>query len=137
VGRRRRCRNFAWRDEDPEYLADRVNDRIVFRKLKRELDKTPAGRQPSVVRLVRLLSQDPLWSGRFRGKSPESWKRTYNRWRQNVEKRDSVQAEKSPFGPRQHGPKPPPEKFYQESGVQYPHPRGNSAAAANNERDTT
>jgi len=137
VGRHRRCKNFAWRDDDPQYISERANDKIVFRKLARELARTPAGRQPSVVRLVRLLSLNPLWEPRLRGKSPESWKRTYNRWRRKTEKRDSVQAENSPFDPHQREPKSPPEKFYRESTVKYPPPRGNSAAAAKNERDTT
>jgi len=129
MSRRKRCRNFLWRDEDPTYQAERDNDRTVFRKIKRELNKTPVERQSSIVRLVRLLSINPLWGERLRGKSPESWKRTYNRWRQKVEKRDSVQAEKSPFDPHQPEPKTPPEKFYQETGVQYPRPHDMVSAA--------
>jgi len=93
----------------------------------RELAKAPAGRQPSVVRLVRLLMHNPLWADRLAGKTPESWKRTYNRWRMSLQKRDSVQAENVASDPCFHCTEALFEKFYQATGVKYSPPRDGEA----------
>jgi len=77
MSRHRRCPNFAWRDNDPAYLAERRNDALVFRKIKREAKRS--GLSPLAV--LRRISASPLWSARLKGKSLPSWKRAYNKRR--------------------------------------------------------
>jgi len=122
MGRHRKCTNFEWREQSPEYQYQQANDRIVFRKIKRECDlAAKRGERLRITILVRQLDNSPLWHDRLIGKTPESWKRCYNRWRQscrrpvspsvptpspaivsglkNIEKRDTVQAKKHARSP--------------------------------------
>jgi len=87
--RHRRCANFAWRDDDPAYLTERINDRTVFRKIRREIARASssplsarAGLSPLAV--LTRLSRNPLWASRLAGKSLPSWKRAYYKWRKSV-----------------------------------------------------
>ena len=105
--RRRRCRNFLWRDEDSAYQAERENDRIVFHKIRREQLKTR-----KTAKIIRGLFLSALWVPRMRGKSAESWRRKYNGWRK---KWDAVQAKKSPSEVCKHGAQREHEKFYRET----------------------
>ena len=66
--RGKRCRNFQWRDDDAAYLAERKNDRVVFRKIRREQLKNRM-----TARIIRGLFLSPLWAPRMTGKSAESW----------------------------------------------------------------
>ena len=109
MSRRKRCLNFLWRDDDPAFRAERDNDRLVFRKLKRELAKPHRTR--NLTRIIRRLFKSPLWAPRLHGKTAESWRRKYNGWRK---KWDAVQAEKSAFDPCKHGAKRKRKKFYRE-----------------------
>ena len=67
--RGKHCRNFQWRDEDAAYLAERKNDRVVFRKIRREQLKNR-----KTARIIRGLFLSPLWAPRMTGKSAESWR---------------------------------------------------------------
>ena len=82
MSRRKRCRNFLWREEDSAYQAERENDRLVFRKLKRERAKPHCTH--NLTRIIRRLFKSPLWAPRMSGKSAESWRRKYNVWRKKV-----------------------------------------------------
>ena len=88
MSRRKRCRNFLWRDDDPTFRAERDNDRLVFRKLKRECAKP--NRTHNLTRIIRRLFKSPLWAPRMHGKTTESWRVNYYRWRR--EKCSGVQA---------------------------------------------
>ena len=107
MSRRKRCQNFQWRDDDPAWRAERENDRIVFRKIRRE-----QLRNRKTAKIIRGLFLSPLWVPRMSGKSAESWRVNYYRWR--GKKCSAVQAEKSPFDPCKHGAKRKHEKFYRE-----------------------
>ena len=107
MSRKKRHPQFAWRDDDPAWQAERENDRIVFRKIRREQQK---GRK--TAKIIRGLFLSPLWAPRLRGKSAESWRRRYNGWRQ---KWDAVQAEKSSFEACKHCSEREREKFYRET----------------------
>ena len=104
---KKRHPQFAWRDADPAWQAERENDRIVFRKIRREQQK---GRK--TAKIIRGLFLSPLWAPRLRGKSAESWRRRYNGWRQ---KWDAVQAEKSSSEACKHCSEREREKFYRET----------------------
>ena len=81
MGRRRLYKNFAWRF-DSAYWADRKNDKVVFNKILRDLRTAERrGQKPPIVTLIRRLSKNELWATRLAGKTPESWKRCFNRWR--------------------------------------------------------
>ena len=107
MSRRKRCQNFQWRDDDPAWRAERENDRIVFRKIRREQLKNR-----KTAKIIRGLFLSPLWAPRMIGKSAESWRRKYNCWRK---KWDAVQAEKSAFDPCKHGAKRKHKKFLRET----------------------
>ena len=68
MSRHKRCLNFQWRDEDPAWQAERENDRIVFRKIRREQLKNR-----KTAKIIRGLFLSPLWAPRMTGKSAESW----------------------------------------------------------------
>ena len=106
MSRRKRCLNFQWRDDDPAWRAERENDRIVFRKIRRE-----QLRNRKTAKIIRGLFLSPLWAPRMSGKSAESWRVKYCNW---CKKCNAVQAEKSPFDPCKHGAKRKHEKFYRE-----------------------
>ena len=106
MSRQRRCRNFLWRDDDPAWQAERENDRIVFRKIRREQLKNR-----KTAKIIRGLFLSPLWAPRMSGKSAESWRVKYCNW---CKKCNAVQAETSPFDPCKHGAKRKHEKFYRE-----------------------
>ena len=42
MSRRKRCRNFQWREEDPTWQTERDNDRIVYRKIRNTVNKISA-----------------------------------------------------------------------------------------------
>ena len=106
--RRRRCRNFLWRDEDSAYQAERENDRIVFHKIRREQLKNR-----KTAKIIRGLFLSPLWVPRMRGKSAESWRVNYYRWQR--EKCSAVQAEKSASEACKHWAARKTKKFYRET----------------------
>ena len=91
---RRRCVNFAWRDDDPAYQSERANDRTVFRKILRERRR---GRKTAAI--IRGLLRAEPWASRMTGKTAESWRRKFNAWRK---KWDGVQGKKSPSDPCKH-----------------------------------
>ena len=107
MSRKKRHSTFAWRDDDPAWQAERENDRIVFRKIRREQLKNR-----KTAKIIRGLFLSPLWAPRMRGKSAESWRRRYNGWRQ---KWDAVQAEKSSSEACKHCSEREREKFYRET----------------------
>ena len=72
MSRRKRCLNFLWRDDDPAFRAERDNDRIVFRKIRRE-----QLRNRKAAKIIRGLFLSPLWVPRMSGKSAESWRVKY------------------------------------------------------------
>lgn len=116
---RKPCANFAWRDEDPAYRAERENDRIVFRKIR----KMSLGGL-SADRAIAALFRSDFWQDRMHGKTRASWKRCYYRWRAKCIASppvfgDTVQAKKCPFDPCKHGTERELEKFYQESFLSY------------------
>ena len=76
MSRHKRCLNFQWRDEDPAWRAERDNDRIVFRKIRK---MTIGGL--SADRVIAALFRSDFWLERMRGKTRASWKRCYYRWR--------------------------------------------------------
>ena len=108
MSRRKRCRNFLWRDDDPAWQAERKNDRVVFRKIRREQLKNR-----KTAKIIRGLFLSPLWAPRMSGKTATSWRVNYYRWRR--EKCSGVQAEKSAFDPCKHGAKRKRKKFYRET----------------------
>ena len=55
MSRQRRCQNFLWHDEDPAWQAERENDRIVFRKIRRE-----QLRNRKTAKIIRGLFLSPL-----------------------------------------------------------------------------
>ena len=75
MSRRKRCLNFQWRDEDSTWQAERDNDRVVFRKIRREQFKNR-----KAAKIIRGLFLSPLWAPRMIGKSAESWRVNYYRW---------------------------------------------------------
>jgi len=75
MSRHRRCPNFAWRDEDPAWIAERENDRLVFRKIHNEIKRT--GESPFAV--LHRISTIPLWASRLSGKTLTSWKVNFYR----------------------------------------------------------
>jgi len=90
MSRRKRCRNFLWRDENPTYQVERDNDRMVFRKIKRELVRSQTKRKSCLTKIIRRLFKDGFWASRMIGKTPEAWRVNYYRWRR--EKCSGVQA---------------------------------------------
>ena len=106
MSRKKTHPQLAWRDEDPAWRAERENDRIVFRKIRRE-----QFRNRKTAKIIRGLFLSPLWGPRMSGKSAESWRVKYCNW---CKKCNAVQAEKSPFDPCKHGAKRKHEKFYRE-----------------------
>ena len=76
MSRRKRCRNFQWREEDPTWQTERDNDRIVFRKIRKM-----TLRGLSADRAVNALFRSDFWQDRMHGKTRASWKRCYYRWR--------------------------------------------------------
>ena len=74
MSRRRSCVNFAWREEDPAWMAERENDRKVFRKLRSMIR---GGR--SADKAIAALFKDEAWRARMRCKKPASWKRCFYR----------------------------------------------------------
>ena len=72
---RKRCLNFQWRDDDPAWRAERENDRIVFRKIRRE-----QLRNRKTAKIIRGLFLSPLWVPRMSGKSAESWRVKHCNW---------------------------------------------------------
>ena len=110
MSRRKRCLNFLWRDDDPAFRAERDNDRLVFRKLKRECAKP--NRTHNLTRIIRRLFKSDLWAPRLTGKSAESWRVKYCNWRKKC---NAVQAEKSAFDPCKHGAKRKRKKSYRET----------------------
>ena len=75
MSRRKRCLNFQWRDEDSTWQAERDNDRVVFRKIRREKFKNR-----KTAKIIRGLFLSPLWAPCMHGKSAESWRVNYYRW---------------------------------------------------------
>ena len=107
MSRRKRCQNFQWRDDDPAWQAERENDRIVFRKIRREQLKNR-----KTAKIIRGLFLSPLWAPRMSGKSAESWRVKYCNW---CKKCNAVQAKKSPSEACKHGAQREHEKFYRET----------------------
>ena len=107
MSRKKRPPQFTWRDDDPAWQAERENDRIVFRKIRRDQQK---GRK--TAKIIRGLFLSPLWAPRLRGKSAESWRVKYGNWR---EKCNAVQAEKSSSEACKHCSEREREKFYRET----------------------
>ena len=64
MSRHMRCLNFQWRDEDPAWRAERDNDRIVFRKIRK---MTIGGL--SADRVIAALFRSDFWLERMRGKT--------------------------------------------------------------------
>ena len=81
MANRKPCANFAWRDEDSTYQAERANDRIVFRKIAFERGK---GRKVKTV--IRNLFREKLWAPRMTGKTAESWRVNFYRRAKRREK---------------------------------------------------
>ena len=79
MSRKKTHPQLAWRDEDPAWQAERENDRIVFRKIRREQLKNR-----KTAKIIRGLFLSPLWVPRMSGKSAETWRRKYNVWRKKV-----------------------------------------------------
>lgn len=98
MSKRRKCKNFAWRDEDPAWIAERQNDRIVFRKIRRE-----TRRGQSAAHAIAALFASENWAWRMVSKKPKSWKDCYHLWRKKRCTHSNfgydVQAEKSSFDP--------------------------------------
>ena len=107
MSRKKTYPQLAWRDDDPAWRAERENDRIVFRKIRREKLKNR-----KTAKIIRGLFLSPLWAPCMHGKSAESWRVNYYRWQR--EKCSAVQAEKSPPEACKHGAKREHEKFYRE-----------------------
>ena len=122
MSRRKRCLNFQWRDDDPAWRAERENDRIVFRKIRRE-----QLRNRKAAKIIRGLFLSPLWAPRLTGKSAESWRVKYCNW---CKKCNAVQEEKSAPDPCKHGAERKHEKFYQETARYYPRPQGTGFCGA-------
>ena len=95
MSRKKHHPQLVWRDDDPAWQAERENDRIVFRKIRRE-----QLRNRKAAKIIRGLFLSPLWAPRMRGKSAESWRVKYCNWRKKC---NAVQAEKSAFDPCKHG----------------------------------
>ena len=55
MSRRKRCRNFLWRDDDSAWQAERENDHIVFRKIRREQLKNRNYLVPTLLLIVENL----------------------------------------------------------------------------------
>ena len=72
MSRHKRCLNFQWRDEDPAWRAERDNDRIVFRKIRK---MTIGGLSADRV-IAALFRSDPrsprLEAARIRGNEDEA-----------------------------------------------------------------
>ena len=137
MSRQKRCRNFLWRDEDSTYLANRDNDRIVFRKIR----KLTLGGLSS-DKAVAALFRSEFWLDRMRGKTRASWKRCYYRWRAkcsapNSVFGDSVQAKKSASEACKTDAERELEKFYRESILSYPPPTATVPSAERNTKMTT
>ena len=108
MSRKKRPPQFAWRDNDPAWQAERENDRVVFRKIRREQLKNR-----KTAKIIRGLFLSPPWAPRMAGKSAESWRVNYYRWQR--EKCSAVQAEKSASEACKHWAARKTKKFYRET----------------------